>query len=639
MKKYYLIWKKGENDDYTPYKWGEWSNGSIAFDEAGDYQVSYIEGWTTETSVQQRGESGDYIAVNLGLPSGNLWANKNVGSNGEMDSGMFFSWGDTAEKDVYTRESDKHNISSTVPKRYDSPYRGEQGIQGKEGWDAAHEILGGKWVMPTQNDTSELLLNCTWTLVNDDGLIGYRVKSKSNDNSIFLPITGYKSSEGWFEGKGHYWTSTLYLFPSDWDNAETAMEMVLSPQEPDVMQQYYLVNSARFRGYTIRPIQRGPNPPDYSRYFNIYPLFIESKEGGFINSLDFKTNKTYRLNGNHVFLGYVKKSDSLSLSDVVLTSNTSSLHVYPLDDYAFMFCKGYNSYNSWSTSISNANFNLEIPNVTAITVSVNTYTDEDNQTLGNGCYLNKLYKVSSEGGTIIAKTYLFPYSYSSIFYDENFIPKLFKLDWIHNGNPETGGTIESTVIDESTPVEGHMFNDLEISYNSLECEVKFTIPRNETDEWKDEVYVISAEDSDTIRPSGPLNTLVRIVQEPASTTRIYYGIAQGPLYTGEYEAHDDDLAQEEYIDRGWEPYSWKYMFNTLGSHNLIENSFVFTAEEGTTWDILIPADLSNKYDITTSNGALSENATRLEGSETWGGVQYLWFKPKARNTKFIFTKK
>lgn len=430
MKKYYLIWKKGENDDYTPYKWSEWTDGNITFDETGDYQVSYIEGWTAGTSVQQEGA--------------------------------------------------------------------------------------------------------------------------------------------------------------------------------------------------------------YERYFEIYPLFIESNEGYFIHKQDF-TDTAYRVNGNHVFIGYVRKSDTLSLSDVVITGDTTSMEVYPLDEYALMFCKG-SYYNYWSTDISNKSITIEVNNTKSITVSVNTYTDENNQVLGNGCYLNKLYKVSSEGGTVIAKTYLFPYSYSSPFYDEDFMPKLFKLKWMDGGWPVTDNPIESTLIDENTPAEGHIFSNLEINYASLEYEVKFTIPRNTSDEWKDEVYVISAEDSDTLRDSGPLNTLIRILQEPASTTRIYYGKAQNPLYTGEYSAHDDDLAQEEFTNRGYEPYSWNYMFNTLGSHNLIENSFEFTAKTNL-WNILIPADLADKYDITANDGPLGEHTITHDGSETWGGVEYIWYTPKLNNTTFKFTKK
>lgn len=33
--------------------------------------------------------------VDLGLPSGTLWANMNVGANSETDNGLYFAWGET----------------------------------------------------------------------------------------------------------------------------------------------------------------------------------------------------------------------------------------------------------------------------------------------------------------------------------------------------------------------------------------------------------------------------------------------------------------------------------------------------------------------------------------------------------------
>ena len=33
--------------------------------------------------------------VDLGLPSGTLWATMNVGANSETDTGLYFAWGET----------------------------------------------------------------------------------------------------------------------------------------------------------------------------------------------------------------------------------------------------------------------------------------------------------------------------------------------------------------------------------------------------------------------------------------------------------------------------------------------------------------------------------------------------------------
>ena len=36
----------------------------------------------------------EYKAIDLGLPSGRLWADRNVGAESETDYGLYFQWGD-----------------------------------------------------------------------------------------------------------------------------------------------------------------------------------------------------------------------------------------------------------------------------------------------------------------------------------------------------------------------------------------------------------------------------------------------------------------------------------------------------------------------------------------------------------------
>ena len=46
--------------------------------------------------------------VDLGLPSGTLWATCNVGANAPEDCGDYFAWGETAPKEVYDWSSYKY---------------------------------------------------------------------------------------------------------------------------------------------------------------------------------------------------------------------------------------------------------------------------------------------------------------------------------------------------------------------------------------------------------------------------------------------------------------------------------------------------------------------------------------------------
>ena len=77
--------------------------------------------------------------------------------------------------------------------------------------DAAAVNWGGDWRMPTKDEQDELRKQCTWIWTTQNGVSGYKVTSKSNGNSIFLPA-GYRlgsSLDGAGSG-GYYWSSSLY---------------------------------------------------------------------------------------------------------------------------------------------------------------------------------------------------------------------------------------------------------------------------------------------------------------------------------------------------------------------------------------------------------------------------------------------
>ena len=77
--------------------------------------------------------------------------------------------------------------------------------------DAANASWGGDWQMPTREDVEELIDNCTWTWVTQNKVVGYKVTSNTNGNSIFLPAAGSNTAEGLYSAglEGYYWTSTL----------------------------------------------------------------------------------------------------------------------------------------------------------------------------------------------------------------------------------------------------------------------------------------------------------------------------------------------------------------------------------------------------------------------------------------------
>ena len=84
--------------------------------------------------------------------------------------------------------------------------------------DAARANWGGSWRMPTDAELTELREQCTWTWTSQNGVNGYKVTSKSNGNSIFLPAAGFRNDSSLYNAGscGDYWSSSLSTdYPSD----------------------------------------------------------------------------------------------------------------------------------------------------------------------------------------------------------------------------------------------------------------------------------------------------------------------------------------------------------------------------------------------------------------------------------------
>ena len=139
--------------------------------------------------------------VDLGLPSGLLWATCNVGATIPEEYGNYYAWGEIEIKSEYSETN-----SLTYGKQMSD-------ISGNVQYDAATANWGGDWRMPTKDELNELRTNCTWTWTAQNGVKGYKVTSKTNSNYIFLPAAGYRSgsSLGNDGNYGYYWSSTPYF--------------------------------------------------------------------------------------------------------------------------------------------------------------------------------------------------------------------------------------------------------------------------------------------------------------------------------------------------------------------------------------------------------------------------------------------
>lgn len=139
----------------------------------------------------------NYKLVDLGLPSGTLWADRNIGAKNLQDLGLYFRWGETKGQ-VDTKEKVPYKYGSMAdssdPEFTYSKYNAEDNLFVLEsGDDAATENMGKNWYMPNINQINELLNNTTKEVIFDDNGIplGISFVSTINGKSIYFPLPSY----------------------------------------------------------------------------------------------------------------------------------------------------------------------------------------------------------------------------------------------------------------------------------------------------------------------------------------------------------------------------------------------------------------------------------------------------------------
>ena len=183
---------------------------TIAISEGQEHMLEY----TLTENTQLSGLLDGHEYVDLGLSV--KWATCNVGANSPEEYGDYFACGETEPKEVYDWSTYKYcnGSSSTLTKYNTVRSRGtvDKKTQLELSDDAARANWGGSWRMPTKAEQDELSNNCTWTWTIQNGVNGYKVTSKKNGNSIFLPAAGYRSVSSLDDAGnyGDYWSSSLY---------------------------------------------------------------------------------------------------------------------------------------------------------------------------------------------------------------------------------------------------------------------------------------------------------------------------------------------------------------------------------------------------------------------------------------------
>ena len=218
----------------------------------------YVRAYVTNAAGTSYGEEKSFTTlstddngheyVDLGLPSGLLWATCNVGATAPEEYGDYFAWGETEPA-----PNNNYNTSNCSLNGLSISQLKSQGYIDSEGnltsqYDAAKANWGGAWRMPTKAEMQELIDNCTWIWTTQNGVNGYKVSSKVNSNNIFLPAAGYRAGYTLTDNArtGEYWSSTPYEYNND--GGKYAYLLTCYSYG------YDMIYHQRYRGISVRPV-------------------------------------------------------------------------------------------------------------------------------------------------------------------------------------------------------------------------------------------------------------------------------------------------------------------------------------------------------------------------------------------------
>lgn len=163
-------------------------------------------------------EEVDKDWVDLDLPSGLLWATRNVGATSPEDYGDYFAWGETTLKEVYYWSTYRYcnGNYNELTKYCNMSGFGHNGFTDnltilQPDDDAATANYGGR--TPTRAEWVELIDNTTYQWTTQNGVYGF-LFTAANGNSLFLPAAGYRWDALYDAGsEGAYWSSSLDNYP------------------------------------------------------------------------------------------------------------------------------------------------------------------------------------------------------------------------------------------------------------------------------------------------------------------------------------------------------------------------------------------------------------------------------------------
>lgn len=269
----------------------------------GHYRKWTSEGFPSFSEYAEPIEQNDdHEFVDLGLPSGLLWATTNVGAKRSEEYGSYFAWAETTPKSEYSWATYKYaNGSETSLTKYcsSSAYGNVDYKESLEEEDDAATVNWGKpWRTPTLYETQELYNYCTWTYSSKNGVSGYNVTGP-NGNTIFLPAGGVMQYNTAFYSGTDACVQSATIFNAI--NGKPSSASVLYCEEGTP---HYWYGWSRCWGYNVRPVTSVnpsgitvPSNDDSNAIIGIYDLQgykMESLSKG-INIIKYKNGTSKKV--------------------------------------------------------------------------------------------------------------------------------------------------------------------------------------------------------------------------------------------------------------------------------------------------------------------------------------------------------
>ncbi len=261
---------------------------------------------------------GEKQCVDLGLSV--KWATCNVGAEKPEDYGYYYAWGETEPKFTYSQSSYIYYYGdNTRFKKYNAT-DGKKQLELDD--DVAHIKWGEAWRLPSRQELEELIKNCTWKWVTQDGVEGFIVTSRKKgytDNSIFLPAAGirYVSDSGTSIDQDIYNKPGLCLglWSNELDTLNYSFDFHYYQNERNIN-----IKESRFIGLSVRPV---------------YPLNEEEKNNRDLTDIDdkdvieaseFEKPIEFTINDNKATRAYINSNSDFA--------NNGGIKVWGVKKYA-----------------------------------------------------------------------------------------------------------------------------------------------------------------------------------------------------------------------------------------------------------------------------------------------------------------